>query len=188
MTANEVKDLIEASYSRTGEAEALAKPYGLKLDKSLSTINQKVYYDKNKNPTVVFRGTKSRDDVMTDGLLAVGLENYSTRFRDSKKLIDDVRKKYHNKPVTSVGHSLGGSLAEYANADKIISVNKGVGFGGIGKEISNKQTDIRTNNDIVSLLSKTQHGGKKINIKTNHINPLHEHSHSNLDKLNNNKF
>jgi hypothetical protein len=183
--SNEVKDLIEASYSRTGEAEKLGKKYGLTLDKQLSNANQKVYYDKEKNPSVIYRGSKNENDLMTDGLLAVGLENYSTRFRDSKKLIEDVRKKYHNKPITSAGHSLGGSLAEYSGGDKILTINKGVGFGGIGKEISNKQTDIRTNNDIVSLLSKTQHGSKKINIKTNHLNPLKEHSHKNLDKLNN---
>ena len=88
---------------------------------------------------------------MTDVLIAGGLEKYSTRFRESKNLIDDVKKKYNNKPVTSLGHSLAGSLSEYAGGDKIITVNKGVGLSGIGKEISNKQTDIRTNNDIVSL-------------------------------------
>jgi len=183
--SNEVKDLIEASYSRTGIAEKLGKKYGLTLDKQLSNANQKVYYDKERNPSVIFRGSKNENDLMTDVLLGVGLENYSTRFRDSKKLVEDVRKKYNNKPVTSVGHSLGGSLATFAGGDKIISVNRGVGIGGIGKELSNKQTDIRTNNDIVSLLSKTQHGSKKINIKTNHLNPLKEHSHKNLDLLNN---
>ena len=185
ISANEVKDLIESGYSRTGDAEKLGKKYGLTLDKQLSNANQKVFYDKNKNPKIVFRGSKNENDLMTDILLGAGLENYSTRFRDSKKLIDDVRKKYPNKPITSASHSLGGSLGEYAGGDKIITVNKGVGLSGIGKGLSNKQTDIRTNNDIVSLLSKTQHGGKKINIKTNHINPLREHSHSNLDKLNN---
>ena len=185
VTANEVKDLIESGYSRTGKAEDIGKQYGLTLDKSLSNINQKVYYDREKNPTVVFRGTKSKDDVMTDVLLGAGLEKYSTRFRDSKKLIEDVRKKYYNKPITSASHSLGGSLAEYAGGDKIITVNKGVGLSGIGKQISNNQTDIRSRNDIVSVLSKTQSGGRKITLKSKNINPLAEHSHSNLDLLKN---
>ena len=74
---------------------------------------------------------------------------------------------------------------KHSGGDKIITVNKGVGFGGIGKGISNKQTDIRTGKDVVSLLSNTQSGGKKINIKTNEINPLKIHSHKNLSKLNN---
>ena len=183
--SNEVQDLIEAGYSRTGDAEKIGKKYGLTLDKSLSSANQKVYYDREKNPSVVFRGSKNENDLMTDGLLAVGLEKYSTRFRDSKKLIDDVRKKYHNKPVTSLGHSLGGSLAEYSGGDKIITINKGVGLAGIHKEIKNNQTDVRTRKDVVSVLSNTQHGGKKITIKTNDINPLNLHSHKNLSKLNN---
>ena len=185
VSANEVKDLIEAGYSRTGEAEYIGKRYGLTLDKSLSKANHKVFFDKERNPTVVYRGSKNENDAMTDGLIAVGLEKYSTRFRESKDLMKDVTKKYNNKLVTSMGHSLGGSLAEYSGGDKIITINKGVGFGGIGKEISNKQTDIRTNNDVVSLLSKTQHGGKKVNIKTKNINLLKEHSHQNLLKLNN---
>ena len=41
--SGEVKDLIEASYSRTGEAEKLGKKYGLTLDKQLSNANHKVF-------------------------------------------------------------------------------------------------------------------------------------------------
>lgn len=185
VSANEVKDLIEAGYSRTGDAEKIGKKYKLTLDKQLSNANHKIFIDKERNPTVVFRGSKNENDLMTDGLLATGLENYSTRFRDSKQLIDKINKKYHNKPILTTGHSLGGSLAEYAGGDKIITFNKGVGIGGIGKQLKTNQTDVRTNNDIVSLLSKTQSGSKKINIKTNHISPLSEHSHKNLSKLNN---
>lgn len=183
--SNEVQDLIEASYSRTGEAETLGKKYGLTLDKELSNANQKVFYDKQKNPSVVFRGSKNENDLMTDVFIVGGLEKYSTRFRESKDLMNDVKKKYNNKPVTSLGHSLGGSLAEYSGGDKIITVNKGVGFGGVGKQMKNNQTDIRTGNDVVSLLSKTQSGGRKITIKSKNINPLAEHSHKNLDLLKN---
>jgi alpha-beta hydrolase superfamily lysophospholipase len=123
---------------------------------------------------------------MTDILIGGGFEKYSTRFRDSKNLIDDVRKKYNNKPVTTLGHSLGASLGLYAGGDKIVAVNRGVGIGGIGKQLPQNLTDIRSRNDIVSVLSNTQHGDrKKITLKTNHINPLREHSHKNLDKLNN---
>ena len=95
--SNEVQDLIEASYSRTGEAERLGKKYGLTLDEQLSNANQKVFYDKQKNPSVVFRGSKNENDLMTDVFIVGGLEKYSTRFRESKNLIDDVKKKYNNK-------------------------------------------------------------------------------------------
>jgi hypothetical protein len=185
VTANEVKDLIEASYSRSGQAEELGHKYGLKLDKQLSNANHKVFIDNERNPKIVFRGSKNENDLMTDGLLAVGLENYSTRFRDAKKVVDKINKKYYNKPITSLGHSLGGSLAEYAGGDRIVTVNKGVGFGGIGAQLNPNQTDIRSRNDIVSLLGKTQSGGRKITLKTNHINPLREHDYKNLSLLNN---
>ena len=185
ISANEVKDLIEAGYSRTGEAETLGRKYGLTLDKQLSNANHKIFIDKERNPTVVYRGSKNENDAMTDGLLAIGLEKYSTRFRESKDLMNDVRKKYNNKPVTSVSHSLGASLGLYAGGDKIIAVNRGVGIGGIGKKLPPNLIDIRTNNDLVSILSKTQTGGKKINIKTKEVNPLREHSHKNLDLLKN---
>jgi hypothetical protein len=185
VTANQVKDLIDAGYSRTGEAETLGRKYNLTLDKSLSNANHKVFYDKERNPTVVYRGSKNENDAMTDGLLAIGLEKYSTRFRESKDLMKDVNKKYNNKFVTGIGHSLGGSILEYVGADKAITVNKGVGISGIGKTIKPNQTDIRTDHDVVSFLSKTQSGGKRINIKTKEINPLKEHSHQNLLKLNN---
>lgn len=185
VSANEVKDLIEAGYSRTGDAEKIGKKYKLTLDKQLSNANHKVYYDKERNPTVVYRGSKNENDAMTDGLLAIGLEKYSTRFRESKNLINDVNKKYNNKPVTSLGHSLGGSLAEYAGADKVITVNKGVGISGIGKKIKPNQTDIRTDHDLVSVLSKTQNGGKQLTIRTREVNPLREHSHKNLELLKN---
>ena len=71
--SNEVQDLIEASYSRTGEAETLGKKYGLTLDKQLSNANQKVFYDKQKNPSVVFRGSKKE------------LERIFEEFVESKK-------------------------------------------------------------------------------------------------------
>ena len=46
VTSNQVKDLIESGYSRTGDAEDIGNLYGLKLDKSLSKANHKVFYDK----------------------------------------------------------------------------------------------------------------------------------------------
>eukprot|EP01038_Epipyxis_sp_PR26KG_P015441 gene15441-20833_t len=88
----------------------------------------KVFTDKENNPYVVFTGTRKFGDVISDGLLAVGLQGLDSRFRQSKRLVDNVRKKY-NQPITTVGHSLGGSLAEYAGGNKVITVDKGVGIG-----------------------------------------------------------
>ena len=123
--SNQVKDLIQASYQRNGPAEQIANKYGLILDSSLSNAEQKVFIDKNNNPTIAYTGSRKTGDWMTDGLLALGLENYSTRFRDVNKTMDSVKQKYADKPITTLVHSLGGSLAEYTGCNKIITVVKG---------------------------------------------------------------
>ena len=183
---NKVQDLIQASYQRNGLAEQIGNKYGLKLDSSLSNAEQKVFIDKNNNPTIAYTGSRKIKDIFTDGLLALGLEKYSTRFRDAKRTMDAVKRKYGNKPVTTLGHSLGGSLAEYAKGDKVITVDKGVGIGTIGKKINKNQTDIRASNDLVSVLSNTQRGGRKIVLKDKaNLNPLSAHNYRQLSKLNN---
>jgi hypothetical protein len=66
-------------------------------------------------------------------------------------------------------------------------LDKGVGISGIGKTIGKNQTDIRTSNDPVSLLSNTQRNiGKKITIKGKYdYSLLGAHNYSKLNKLNN---
>jgi predicted alpha/beta-fold hydrolase len=102
--------------------------------------------------------------------------------------MEDVRKKY-SAPATILGHSLGAAITEYVGGkkDKVITVDKGVGLSGIGKTIGKNQTDIRTSNDPVSLLSNTQKNlGKKIVIKDKkNFNLLDAHNYKYLDKLKN---
>jgi hypothetical protein len=185
---DKIKDLIAGSYQRNTAAREAGNKYGLRLDDSLSNAEHKVYVDRRNRPTVAFAGTRKIGDWGTDLLLGLGLEKYSTRFRDSKKLMEDVRKKY-SAPATIVSHSLGASLSEYAGGknDKIITVDKGVGLSGIGKTIGKNQIDIRTSNDPVSLLSNTQKNlGKKIVIKDKkNFNLLDAHNYRYLDKLKN---
>jgi len=71
--------------------------------------------------------------------------------------------------------------------NKVITLDKGVGLSGIGKTIGKNQTDIRTSNDPVSLLSNTQKNlGKKITIKDKYdYYLLGAHNYSKLDKLKN---
>lgn len=188
VSTNRIRDLISASYSRNTGARNIGSKYGLTLDDSLSDSQQKVYVDKSGNPTVAFTGTRTLGNWGTNLLLATGLEKYSTRFRGAKKLVEQVHKKY-NKPALITGHSLAGALAEYAGGkgDKIVTVDKGVGFGTIGKKIGKNQTDIRSGGDLVSALANTQNRtGKSIVIKnTNYLNPLKSHDYRLLSKLNN---
>ena len=184
VSTNRIRDLISASYQRNTGAKNIGQKYGLTLDDSLSNAERKVYADKQGNPSVVYAGSRKVGDWMTNALLATGLERFSTRFRDAKKVMEDVKTKY-GKPVTTYGHSLGGSLAEYAGGNKVITVDKGVGLGTIGKKLRSQQTDIRAGGDIVSALRNTQSGGRKVVIKnTNYLNPLKSHDYRLISRSN----
>ena len=167
VSTDRVKDLIQGSYMRNNGARDLGSKHGLKLDDSLSNAENKVYVDKKGNPTIAYTGSRKISDwLVSNPMLALGLEKYSPRFRRSEKVLTAVRKKY-NKPIAVLGHSLGGAIASSVGKgnDKIITVDKGVGWGGVGKKLGSNETSIRTSNDIVSALSKFQTGGNKIEIK-----------------------
>lgn len=181
---NQLKGLISASYQRNGQARDIGKKQGYKLVDKFSNAEHKVFTDKKGNPVVAFTGTRKGSDWLTDAAITVGLGRFTNRFRDSKKLINDVKKTYGDRPITTVGHSLGGSLAEYAGGNKVITLDKGVGVGGIFKNISKNQSDIRTGSDPVSILNRTQFGGNKYTIRgTNFLDPLHSHNWRHLNKF-----
>lgn len=188
ISTNKIRDLLQASYSRNTPAREIGNKYGMRLDDSLSNAEQKVWVDRKNRPTIAYTGTRRVSDWGTNLLLATGLQGLSSRFRGAKELVEKVKQKY-SAPATIIGHSLGGSLAEYAGGknNKVITLDKGVGLSGIGKTISKNQTDIRTSNDPVSLLSNTQKNlGKKITIKDKYdYNLLGAHNYSKLNKLNN---
>jgi hypothetical protein len=186
--SSELKDLIQASYSRNGPAKDIGKKYGYVLDEDLSNAEQKVFLDKQKNPKIVFTGSRKGADFITDVALGFGLAGLTPRFQNSSKLVDKVKQKYKNKPITALGDSLGGSLAESVGGkvDKVITTSKGVGLFGIGKRIRPNQTDIRASNDWISILRNTQSGGKKVTIAGTRgiINPAKSHDYRNLEKIN----
>ena len=71
VSSNELKDLIQASYSRNTPAKEIAKKYGYTLDENLSNAEQKVFLDKDNKPKVVFAGSRKGEDVLTD--IALGI-------------------------------------------------------------------------------------------------------------------
>eukprot|EP01038_Epipyxis_sp_PR26KG_P018087 gene18087-25395_t len=183
MDSNSLKEILKSSYLKNDEAEKIGQNLNYKLDRDLSNRENKVFIDKDNKPIVAFTGTRKFGDVITDGLLAVGLGGLTSRFQNSKRIVDNVRKKY-NQPITTVGHSLGGSIAEHAGGDKVITVDKGVGLFGIGKKIKKNQTDIRSALDPVSILSLTQRSNRITIPKTFHIiDPLKSHDFRNLSRL-----
>jgi hypothetical protein len=153
--------LTKNSYQSQKDAKKNLKQYGYDYDDELSRMDTKVFV-KDGKPIIVHRGSKTLRDWADDALLGVGLEKYSKRFQDAKKITKAVEAKYKTGADT-VGHSLGGSLAEKSGAKgNIITYNKGAGLGDIGRtKNSKRQIDVRADGDIVSILNKTQKANKE---------------------------
>jgi hypothetical protein len=182
---NQLKGLIQAGYQRNGPARDIAKKQGYELIDKFSNAERKVFLDSKKNPYIVNVGTRKFSDWGTNTAIALGLGRFTNRFKDSKKLLENVRKEYgNNRPITNIGDSLGGALAENSGGDRIITTNKAAGIGPLFKTLPMKQVDIRSGTDPVSLLARTQFGGNKFTIRdTNFIDPLKAHSYKNLNKF-----
>ena len=161
-----LKDILTASYQPQREAEQTLAKRGYKYDKDLSTMESKVFYNPETNkPHIVYRGsTRASDFAYEDPALAIGFK--TEKQKKAEKLTKDVESKY-GKSADVYGHSLGGYRAEKSGASgNIYTFNKGTGIFDIGKKISDKQTDIRTNKDIVSSLSLGQRGGTRKTLST----------------------
>ena len=188
LSKEKLQALIKASYMTNEDAKKIGKSLGFKLIRKLSSREQKVFLDNQGNPFIAYTGSRKFEDfAITDTALLTGFHGFTPRFRKSQALAEKVRSRYH-KPITMVGHSLGGSLSEYSahKDDKVITINKGAGLTQIGKKIQDSQTDLRSPTDIVSIFSNLQRGGKKIDIDGSFsINPLISHAASHLSKLRN---
>lgn len=172
----DLKDLLAASYKPQKEAAASLAKKGFTYDPELSSMTTKVLVDPKGNPVVLHRGSvRVSDWLANNAALAVGLDKYAPRFKESKKTIEQVKQKYSGKNVTSVGHSLGGALAEKSGADKVITYQKGSGLGDIGRTIKPTQIDIRSRFDLPSALSAYQTGGERIELKGS-LDPLATHA------------
>ena len=161
-----LKDILTASYQPQREAESTLAKRGYKYDNELSSMESKVFVDpKTGKPSIVYRGsTRASDFLYEDPALALGYK--TEKQKKAEKLAKDVESKYGKAPDT-FGHSLGSYRAEKASTGgNIYTYNRAVGIPDIGKKLSSKHTDIRTEKDIVSLLSLTQRGGKRKTISS----------------------
>ena len=73
MNKRQTRDLILSSYKDNTVAEKIGKRHGYQLDQELSNKKHKIYVNNKNEPTIVYRGTTSKGDVLTDLALGVGL-------------------------------------------------------------------------------------------------------------------
>lgn len=131
-----LQPILEASYLNPKQASEKLSSLGYTYDDQLSQPNAKVFVDKKGRPSIAFRGSHRVEDfLVSDPLLALGLDKYDTRFQKAKRLTKLVEDKYQSS-ADVFGHSLGGSVAEKAGGSgNIFTYNKGVGFGDVFKSI-----------------------------------------------------
>jgi len=174
-----LKDVLSSSYQNKKTAQNTLEKHKIKLDKELSGKEAKVFINEDGTPNIAVRGSKNiKDFLISDPLLALGLSKYDPRKKRTDELIRKVKEKYQKDP-NLYGHSLGGGLISGADTKgDIVTFNKGAGLSELFKPIGSNQTDVRTSGDLVSVLSASQPGGKKVLL--NNPNVLSAHSISNL--------
>jgi len=144
---------------------------GWKLDKSNSKVDSKVFV-KNKIVVIAFRGTVNLKDVKDDISIITSREYKNDRWKKARKLVKKMNEKYKDGyKVYVVGHSLGGSLAEFGSRH---TGNETIGFSRgnlkFNQKIKNPNyTDVYNKYDPISTLVGT-HKGKSKHIPVDGLN------------------
>ncbi|KAJ1640860.1 hypothetical protein T492DRAFT_831851 [Pavlovales sp. CCMP2436] len=158
-------NLARASYLLLAEAAKYGGTLGYTLDTELSKPNTMVFIDRSSGQLViVHRGSvTAKDWLVDDALIAVGAHKNTDKLNLARSITDateknitDATEKNYNRPTNSVGHSLGGRLAEQSGSGgQIVTINKAAGLGDIGlrQPSGTRQTDVRTKLNAVSALS-----------------------------------
>lgn len=178
-----MKNLLKQSYEK-----GLKDYEDFKIDKSLSGARTQVYFNSlSGQAVVVHRGSQGiKDWVVNDAGLLVGYRG--ERFTHAKEIQKKAEKKYGKENVTTLGHSLGSKIAEEVGGDskEVITLNKPTTPIDLvtGKKVPANQFDIRTTNDVVSILRPYQReSNNEITIPSSSYNILKEHSPDVLSKL-----
>jgi hypothetical protein len=187
-SAKEIKKFLDASY----QDKPPEKIDGWILDKKLSNDTGKVYYNpKTKEAVVAHRGTKGLTDWGNNLAYALGMYEYTSRFKKGKSVQDKAEAKYGKKNISTLGHSQGSILSRKLGADtkEIINVNPAYLFETPAKN----EYNIRSSSDVVSGLfapvAKTREilfpkYSKKRDITIPaETDVIGEHSYSILDRL-----
>lgn len=159
----EVSAILKASYKPQREAEADLIDLGYTYDPNLSTMENKVFVDKEKKPHIAYRGSVTVKDWLGNAKIALGFKDPEAEKRI--QLAEKVKEKYGEAPTT-YGHSRGGYIAERAGArtgGDVYTYNKATPYNGafgLFKNIRPEQTDIRVKGDVVSLPSYFEQSNK----------------------------
>ena len=108
---------------------------GYILDDELSNDNQQVYVNRKKNNKLLVSVTGTRlnklSDIGTDVYLGLGKLKDTNRYKEAKSIYDKAKNKYNPLQSSAVGHSLGGTIANYiaSGNDKAYGLDSGYTIG-----------------------------------------------------------
>jgi hypothetical protein len=175
MNRSELKYVLKASYMPQKQAAAyLEKRQGYTYDPQLSSMQQKVFLNREGKPVITQRGSKRLSDwLIEDPAALIGYTN-TTRVAQAKQLAKDTKNKY-GVDATITGHSLGGYLAEQGKTkgSEVYTYNKAAGLPSVFSNIPKTQHDYRTPLDITSFLGQYQRGDKET--VSGSYNPIETH-------------
>lgn len=161
LQADQIKQVIDNSYKDGKD------PDGYVLDPSLSDERVKVYKDMNSDQVIVaHRGSKGWRDWLDNAYYGfTGDIRGSSTYKDAKSRQQKAIDKYGAKNVIAVGHSRAGKYVEELNKEEpvkeVITYNKAISTQDAFQSNPENQTDVRTKNDIVSVLTPFQSSKNK---------------------------
>lgn len=173
------RTILKNSYA-TNQAASIE---GYNRDSSLSGKRVQVYYNPKTNQTVIaHRGTQGFQDWITDMRYVFDNNTHTNRFEHSRNIQQQAEAKYKNSKITTVGHSLGGALAEHSASEKskVVTYNGAVNFQDAIAKPTPEHTHVRTSNDIVSVLRRR---GDVKTIESGPSNILYAHSTDRIKDL-----
>ena len=122
-TRFEYANLAWVAYQPEGQKYRALKKYGLNevyfLMNKFTNINNTTFYNwKTQTIILAVRGTDGNnelnqrlDDLRTDLQLVLGRLKLTSRYEDSKNMLDSIIAEYPQIPIILTGHSLGASIA-----------------------------------------------------------------------------
>lgn len=184
-----LKAFIEATYD-----DKVTEYKGYILDKTLSTIYTKVFYNPEfKTLLISERPTSSARDVLSDfisGIDITGLlfKKIDSRFKKSFSVFNKALKKYSDRNNSIlVGYSLGAIVCEEFMRenkeafDEVFLISKPVIPSRVMSQPLKNVTEIRSSRDPTSLLKPIQKkADREIVIPAMSLNPITEHRITNV--------
>jgi hypothetical protein len=174
LSVKNIYNAITNGYQKTKGEQLTPMVDGFLPSFNLGNKEATVYINKNTKHIIInYVGTYSGPDWANNALYVAGLYNFTRRYNDAKKVLDNVIQKYPDYKITLVGHSQSGVIVRKLNEaypSKIfetISLNP----ASLGEKRQPNEYNIRSDLDIVSLLNTN-------NIETIHhttLNPITEH-------------